>query len=159
MRCNSALKIGSFGFQRAKIKAMDGFTSCIYGSCDSKTFSAEKEFEVYEGRYEIYDPKKVYENERFTGADGRIYENVLWCFICTDSEEQLRYVVAKERISEEDLRKLKPHCQCALHQMYWFDLRKYFLCPCCVGCLHAGVGFADPWVIKKTRDVLKAANS
>lgn len=142
--------------QRAEVLPCENFSSTIISFYDPETFSPEKEFEVYEGRYEIYNPEKVYEKKEFTREDGRIYENVLWSFGHPDSGKKLGYVVVKEIISEEELQTLKPHCQCIKHQMYWYHWQKSTICPCCVGCLDAGCQYADPWVIKKTREFVEA---
>lgn len=128
---------------------------------DPDNFDPVRAFQIYNGRYEMYNLEKDYAKEPFVGVDGRTYQNVLHCLHPAKSMDgpEMRYVVQHEIISEEELKRLQPHCQCPIHRMSWWQPAKYLTCPCCVGCLDCGIDFASPSVIKKTREFVDAPDS
>jgi hypothetical protein len=54
-------------------------------------------------------------------------------------------VIAEEIINNDEINHLKQYCQC--------DLRKYIICPCCIGCLNSE--HPQIYVIKKTRKYIE----
>jgi len=61
-----------------------------------------------------------------------------------------------QHITEDEFKRLQPHCQCDIHRMRWYDLAKYRTSPRSVGCLAAGCAHASLSVIAKTREFVDA---
>ncbi len=126
---------------------LDKFESVSY-TVIGKDESVDDRLSEYHHKEE-YDPNKEYTKEPYehdygaTGVGTRTYVDCLYELrrelprIDDDLPEceELMYVVANEKLSAEEKEKLAAYCQCAYHQMYWFNPIKYFTCACCVGCL------------------------
>lgn len=71
------------------------------------------------------------------------------------------FVVAKEILSDEELKKLIPYCRCAYHTSHaLIKIPNYNApCPCCVGCLCSEREYIQQHVIDKTRKYYKEYNN
>ena len=137
-----------------------GFSSSVTTSCEFNKFNESDYFREYHF-YEKYDSSKIYPQGKFEydyGHGKHSYEHKLYTiFLYTDikklkKEDKREYVIAEERVSEEELKELSKYCQCAICTASWFNITRHFMCPCCVGCLKIGEpSFAHQYGINKAR--------
>ena len=99
--------------------------------------------------YEKYDTTKIYDKDYFWKDFGHGLLRYQYTLVNFQNNE--KFVVAEEQLTDEMLEPLKAYCQCDYHQTYWFNPIKYFICPCCVGCLEGGQHYARQDIIDKTR--------
>jgi hypothetical protein len=129
---------------------------------DLSQFDPSKFFEEYH-YYEPFDATKTYPVERFRqdfGYGDHWYKYELYTI--SDRNGQIKdrsvsqnrddlkdrsFIVAKEELSEEELKELSQYCQCDYHIVP--SLFRISVCPCCVGCLNSP--FPQQHVINKTR--------
>lgn len=119
--------------------------------------------------YEEYDPEKEYSKKPYEHDYGAIgvgsYTYVDSAYMLSKERERvgndlpetedLVYVVAQEKLPEEERKELAEFCQCAYHQKYWFNPYKYMICPCCVGCLETEDHYGQH-VINETRKYMQS---
>ena len=120
----------------------------------------EKEIDNYLEPYpfkEKYDEKKDYPKEILCdfGYGTKTYQYHLYCFTKNNKEivpcNDYKYVVAKEVLSEKELKQLSPYCQCLYHKKCWWNpIGCFFICKCCVGCIDTEFYSQD--VVNKTRE-------
>ena len=129
----------------------------IFTVCDNLDLLNHEEYFKDYDFVEEYDKNYSYEKKISREYDGQLreYENQLFSIGERNSNKVLNYVVSKEILSNEELEKLKPHCQCSFHEKYWFNPIKYYICRCCVGCLDAGEHYYSMQVVKKTRKYIQ----
>ena len=65
-------------------------------------------------------------------------------------EKEVKYIVAEEEPSEDELKELAPYCQCPIHTRAWYNLSRYFICGHCVGCLYSAA--PRQWAINAARE-------
>lgn len=58
-----------------------------------------------------------------------------------------KYIVAEEKINDDEIELLRGYCQCEYHKTSWWNIP--YPCPCCYGCIESD--FPAQSVIKKTR--------
>lgn len=119
-----------------------------YGSIPN--FVPKDFFKCYD-YYELYDETKEYITDIFEHDYGTGIGVKTYCLSAHHINDQF-YVTACEYLSEADQQELKEFCQCAYHQKYWFNPVKYFICRCCVGCLHSDMPGQN--VIYRTREFM-----
>lgn len=98
---------------------------------------------------EEYDPKKTYIYKQYTtdyGFGPFRYTNILITFI--NEAVRKRYVVAMRTLTDDEIEAFEKHCQCQRCSYYFFDPRRFFVCPCCVGCMASP--FPSQAVVRKT---------
>jgi hypothetical protein len=66
---------------------------------------------------------------------GHGMRNYRFLFLTPDELPDSRFLVAQEVLTEMEKNLLLPHCACEYHQYYRWDPRRYWTCPCCVGCI------------------------
>ena len=95
---------------------------------------------------ENYDEMKIYPQGYFEHDYGKGIHTYIFNFYnmqlfknIKDVESKwildLKYAVAEEKISDEELNMLIPYCHCPICSAYWFNITKYFMCPYHEGCL------------------------
>lgn len=112
-----------------------GFSSYLYCNVDLSTFKPEDYFSEYH-YFEPFDENKTYEKKQFFTKYGDNYESN-YIYILYNFNETLKYVAAKEILSEEQIKDLAKFCQCLYHKMSWYNPKRLFVCQCCVGCLNS----------------------
>jgi len=121
---------------------------------DISTFDPSEEFKEFDS-HELYDREKEYPKELFK-KNGLQYINVLYRIVDRDKKE-LEFVVAEERLSVEDVKKLGPYCRCEICRMYFFNPAKYLACAHCFGCLRTGSD--NQYIINRTREYYQKRNN
>ena len=111
------------------------------------TFKPEEYFSEYHF-FEQLDINKEYTKGPFTAKYGNNEESTYEYGLYT-LNGNLKYVVAKEVLSQEQLKELAKYCRCSYHTASRFNPFRYFICQCCVGCLHSS--FPQQWVINESR--------
>lgn len=103
--------------------------------------------------FELFDANKKYDKDKFKkkygNHDESTYEYCLYKINVRETNEDLKYVVANEVLSEEQRKELAKYCQCEYHTTSWFNPFKYITCQCCVGCLDSP--FPRQYIIDKSR--------
>ncbi|AYV85540.1 MAG: hypothetical protein Satyrvirus22_4 [Satyrvirus sp.] len=133
--------------------------SCSILTYDNlSNFDPDAYFKEYH-HHEAYDPTKEYQHQLYQmdyGKGMHTYENKLYTIAHTVRGANIsdqNYVIAEERLSEEDIKMLLPYCQCAYHTKSSFNPLKALTCQCCVGCIDSF--FPQQYVINKTRDFIE----
>ena len=121
-----------------------------YTFTDLSKFKPEEYFKEYH-YFEKYDENKNYTSEPFRKDFGNGEHTYTYNLYTLNGTE--KYVIAKEELSESELKELGPNCRCPLHTAPWYSLLKYLMCACCVGCLQSA--FPQQWVINDTRKYMK----
>jgi hypothetical protein len=109
---------------------MSGLSEC-YTSVDMNTFVPKEYFKEYHF-FEKFDQNKNYTTESFKkdfGQGDHIYTYCLYTLNGT-----IQYIVARE-FTGDNLKELIPYCRCPYHTASWYNLSRFFICRCCVGCL------------------------
>ena len=126
------------------------FLPGCYTTTDMSKFKPEKYFKEYH-YFEKFDENKIYTSEPFKkdfGQGEHTYSYELYVLNGTE-----KFIIAKEYLSESDLKELVPFCRCSYHTAPWYNLLKHFICPCCVGCLDSP--FPQQWVINASKKYMK----
>lgn len=79
--------------------------------------------------YEIYDPTKEYSTEVIT-QNGKDYRYKLFNF-----QNNKQYVVMSREVSDDYQQVLSKYCQCYICTAKWYNIKAYFTCSCCIGCV------------------------
>ena len=91
--------------------------------------------------YEEFDENKTYANGYFEKDFGRgnlVYENCLYEIgEINNHDKTKKFVVPMEILSDEQQKLLTPYCQCSYHTTSRFNPLRWFICPCCVGCIES----------------------
>lgn len=115
-------------------------------------FIPEEYFDEYHFS-EPFDVNKTYEKnifvKKYGDRDESTYEYCLYT-VNNDQNQEHKYVVSREVLSEEQQRELAKYCQCLYHSYSWYNPFKYFTCRCCVGCLDSP--FPQQYIINKARE-------
>ena len=117
---------------------------------DMSKFKPEKYFKEYH-YFEKFDENKTYTSEPLKKDFGQGEHTYIYELYVLNITE--KFIIAKEHLSESDLKELLPYCRCPYHTAAWYSLLKYFICPCCVGCLDSP--FPQQLVINATRKYMK----
>ena len=120
--------------------------SSSYTSIDLSKFKPEEYFKEYH-YFEMFDENKEYISKPFKKDFGRGEHTYIYSLYNLNGIE--KYIVAKEELSESELKELAPYCRCQYHIAVWYRLPKYFICPCCVGCIRSA--FPQQCVINDAR--------
>ena len=113
--------------------------------CSNCDIPPEQKFKSYHS-FELFEQNKYYEKKPFK-IDGILVQNIL--YIVND----IKYVVRKNILSDEEYKILAPHCQCSYHKLSWYNfISKRYMCRCCVGCFDAGPDYVQRSVIKDTKE-------
>lgn len=127
------------------------FSSQIYATVDMSKFKPQEYFTEYHF-YEPYDDNKNYNLEKFKTKYGDHDESTYRYKLYT-LNDNVKYVVAEETLSSEELDELAKYCRCSYHNMSWLNPLKLVTCPCCVGCLESA--FPSQYVINASREYKK----
>lgn len=100
------------------------------GHSDEKVIKILNEFHYNE----IYDETKQYNVNIFKANYGCGLLNYKYSLIIINNKD---YIVAKEELDEDELSKLAPYCNCKYCNTFFLNPMKYFMCPCCVGCINS----------------------
>lgn len=127
------------------------FSSSCYSSCDP-------DFESYD-YYEVYDEKKKYPKEKFTanyGKGEKTYLFTKWTTGNQDTSISKSYVLANEMITEEELVQLQKYCQCTRCTASYWNIFRFCICPCCIGCFYSQDVNDIPrqYLLKETRQFI-----
>ena len=132
------------------------FRSKKITTADLKLFNPKDYFKDYP-YFDIYDNKKKYNNEYLYdyGYGVKKYVSVLYTIVDKNNKDtENKYVIYEEELSDEDLKELKKYCRCGICNINkWFNIKKYFICPCCIGCLDSA--FPSQFNINKAREYRK----
>lgn len=119
---------------------------------DLDRFDPQEHFKDYH-YYEIFDPEinlekfyihdyghgpLRYQMEKYTFIHTKLTWDDLDYLDLVKKEKhdrELVYMVAKERLTDEERDSLIPYCTCLMCSRSYFNPARYFGCPCCVGCL------------------------
>ena len=83
---------------------------------------------------------------QFDGDVGYGLHAYQWCLaIGKDGDSSVKFVYLKRVYSPEYIAALATYCRC-MRCSSW--IMGKFMCPCCVGCLHAGTGYASEFEVK-----------
>jgi len=126
------------------------FHSITSSFCEFDSFDPKERFSGYHF-YEIYDPNKEYDMNKFEFDFGKgihTYEYELRKIYDENSNNIKQFVVANEILSKEEQTELAKYCCCSHCEANFF--KKRFTCACCVGCLKSY--FPQQHVINKTRE-------
>ncbi len=149
------------------------FPEVLYRTKDLKKFIPDMYFNQFD-YVEQYDEKKKYElgtfSARYRGGILKRYRNVLYVihggydYVSTPEEPhvktgksrgELKFVVAREVLSVEEIERMKPYCQCNYHkQRRWFDFGWLFTSPIYSGCLQTE--FYTQETINRTRSLVQS---
>ena len=132
------------------------FDKSCYTTVDLSSFNPNEYFEEYHHWVE-FNKDHTYDKKSFKAVyrdnTERTYEYTLYTVGDTNGVYIKRhFVVAEEQLSANDVKELKHYCQCIYHTSSWFNPLSYFICPCCVGCLHSE--FPRQSVINETREYI-----
>ena len=88
--------------------------------------------------YEKYEKTKNYQSTEYEydyGHGLHTYHLELYTITFEDTQESVSYALAKEKPTPEELKTLGKYCDCEYCKLKWYNVSKYFTCPCCVGCV------------------------
>lgn len=109
--------------------------------------------------YEVYDKDKKYLISpyifEFIKNTPRTYENHLLTIKYLPTNQKYKYIVSYEIVAPKELELLKKYCQCEKHRTSYFNIKRYLLGGCDVGCLHYDIGKLNMNVVYKTRKYVK----
>ncbi len=109
--------------------------------------------------YEEYDPNKSYGYGSFQKEYNNniyTYSNVLYEIIDVSNNKKYKYVCARNEYSNEQIETMKKYCRCEYHMTSSFNIMKYIMCKCCVGCIDSISPNVD--VLEKTKKYMKKIN-
>lgn len=101
---------------------------------------------------EFYDDTKTYTKEPF--VESFIPEKPRTYKYKAIFRGNLRYVVAVQVWTDEELQLIAQYCQCGVCNLPWYNLNSWS-CRHCVGCLHSGSSGAQEHVIKRTLEYIR----
>lgn len=135
----------------------NGLSHSIYTRADAP-FDEKTYFASYH-HYERFDPAKQYVGEMAVdyGHGIHCYEYSKYTVNIWEKEQRSEqvYVVAVEKLTDEESEALAPWCQCSVCSIPWFLIGILLLvrmCPCCCGCLTTSPISFDQAVIDATRE-------
>lgn len=129
------------------------FHGIEYAFCIKGEFDEEKYFKEYHF-WESYNPHKQYQTNDFIhdyGKGPHRYVLILHKISLKDYE-QLKYVVAKEYLEQNELNELSKYCQCSVCTASFFSLAKYFTHPCRFECIKSP--FPTQYSINRARSAM-----
>jgi len=125
---------------------------------DITKFNKSKYFSEYH-HFEKYDENKVYSDAPFEcdyGHGKYTYVYNLYNVNLMNNKEKIRtkyYIVSEEKMNDDELQKLSKYCQCDVCTMKWYEISKFLICSCCIGCLKSS--FPQQHQINKARKYIK----
>jgi hypothetical protein len=97
-------------------------------SCDLSKFNPDSV--IYAHYYEPFNSNKEYESEIFSCDFGhgtrnyRYYKLIVYDSSDAKLEKQV-FMIARQVLSDQEIKKLLPYCQCSAHTRSYFNPRRY----------------------------------
>jgi hypothetical protein len=105
---------------------------------------------------ELNDDNKKFPSGVFSKDFGKGVRNYIYVNYHFDGRS---FVIAEEQYTEEELSKLASLCECDVCTASYLSLLRYVGCPCCYGCITAGIGYARKDVVEQAREKLARINT
>jgi hypothetical protein len=133
---------------------MSFFSSHIFTFSNDLNKDINERFNGYD-YWEEYDETKFYPVNVF--GNNKKYINCLYHI--TDGNQNKLYVISREEYTIEELKTLMKFCPCEYCQMYWFNPKRFIICPHCIGCIKTLLpDSVNPGYVKQARLCVSGAS-